>query len=73
MIMKIQERYAKAVNNHIWILTGNKIMKLKEDIDVERMINYMLMIGNLVVDSDNELTIQIGYNLNVNKYHYVIQ
>jgi hypothetical protein len=31
------------------------------------------MIGNLVVDSDNELTIQIGYNLNVNKYHYVIQ
>lgn len=67
MIMRLQEQYANAVGNYIWILTGNKIEKLDTDKDVEKMVNYMLRKGNCVIDSDDPRMIPTGYNLKINK------
>ena len=66
MIMKMQERYTIPVNNYIQILTGNKIEKLETDIDVIKMINYLLKKGNCVINSDDPRLIPTGYNLGVN-------
>ena len=70
MIMMIQEQYAVPVNSYIWILTANKIEKLETDTDKIKMINYMLMKGNCVLDSDDPRMIPTGYNLKVNKRHF---
>ena len=66
MIMRIQERYAIPVNSYMQILTGNYIKKLETDIDVIKMINYMLKKGNCVIDSDDPRLIPTGYNLGMN-------
>ena len=54
------------VDNFIRRRTGNEVLPLKERDDVERMINYMLMKGNLVGNSDSEFMIPTGNNLKMN-------
>ena len=66
MIMKIQGQHWNQVDNFIRRRTGNEVYQLKEREDVVRMINYMLMKGNLVADSDNVFMIPTGYNLRMN-------
>ena len=70
IIMRIQERYAKAVNSYIEILTGNCIKKLGTDEDVIKIINYMLKKGNCVIDSDDSRLIPTGYNLKIDKKNF---
>ena len=70
VVLNFQERYFDYVKYYIELLTSRDLKRLETKDDQVRMIKYMLRKGNLVIDSDNELLIPTGYNLNVNKDHF---